>query len=102
VVWKAKDAEVTRRMKRIAAQDRKIGITLSVRGGLGTPLRAEARDELGRTAQVQSAMPLQAARDKPLHEGVLREKLCASARRSSSFGDSRSSWRARWRCHLRS
>jgi len=77
VVWKAKDAEVTRRMKRIAAQDRKIGITLSVRGGLGTPLRAEARDELGRTAQVQSAMPLQAARDKPLHEGVLREKLCA-------------------------
>src|SRR6267378_4187777 len=77
VVWKAKDAEVTRRMKRIAAQDRKIGITLSVRGGLGMPLRAEARDELGRTAQVQSAMPLQAARDKPLHEGVLREKLCA-------------------------
>jgi len=77
VVWKAKDAEVTRRMKRIAAQDRKIGITLSVRGGLGMPLRAEARDELGRAAQVQSAMPLQAARDKPLHEGVLREKLCA-------------------------
>jgi putative protease len=77
VVWKAKDAEVTRRMKRIAARDRKIGITLSVRGGLGLPLRAEARDDLGRTAQVQSAMPLQGARDKPLNEALLREKLCA-------------------------
>ncbi|HEY4770872.1 MAG TPA: DUF3656 domain-containing protein [Myxococcales bacterium] len=77
VVWKAKDAEVTRRMKRIAAQDRKIGITLIVRGGLGMPLRVESRDDLGRTAQVQSAMPLQAARDKPLHEALLREKLCA-------------------------
>jgi putative protease len=77
VVWKAKDAEVTRRMKRIAARDRKIGITLSVRGGLGMPLHAEARDDLGRTAQVQSAMPLQAARDKALHEALLREKLCA-------------------------
>ena len=77
VVWKAKDAEVTRRMKRIAARDRKIGITLSVRGGPGMPLHAEARDDLGRTAQVQSAMPLQAARDKPLHEALLREKLCA-------------------------
>jgi putative protease len=77
VVWKAKDAEVTRRMKRIAARDRKIGISLSVRGGPDTPLHAEARDDLGRTAQVQSAMPLQAARDKPLHEALLREKLCA-------------------------
>src|SRR6267154_2441146 len=77
VVWKAKDAEVTRRMKRIAARDRKIGLTLSVRGGPDTPLHAEARDDLGRTAQVQSAMPLQAARDKPLHEALLREKLCA-------------------------
>jgi len=77
VVWKAKDAEVTRRMKRIAARDRKIGLTLSVRGGLGMPLHAEARDDLGRTAQVESAMPLQAARGKPLHEALLREKLCA-------------------------
>jgi putative protease len=77
VVWKAKDAELTRRMKRIAAQERKIGVTLNVRGALGVPLRAEARDDLGRTAAVESAMPLQAARGKPLHEGVVREKLCA-------------------------
>src|SRR2546427_7166825 len=74
VVWKAKDAEVTRRMKRIAAPDRKIGITLTLRGGLGMPLRAQARDDLGRTAQGQSAMPLQAARDKPLPEAALRDK----------------------------
>jgi putative protease len=77
VVWKAKDAELTRRMKRVAAQDRKVGVTLSVRGAIGIPLRAEARDDLGRTAQVESAMPLQAAHGRPLHEGLVREKLCA-------------------------
>ena len=77
VVWKAKDAELTRRMKRVAAQDRKLGVTLCVRGAAGVPLRAEARDDLGRTAQVESAMPLQAAQGKPLHEALIREKLCA-------------------------
>ena len=44
VVWKAKDAEVTRKMKRIAAQERKVGVSLSVRGGVGVPLTVEARD----------------------------------------------------------
>src|SRR4051812_4177250 len=77
VVWKAKDAEVTRKMKRIASQDRKVGVSLSVRGAVGTPLLAEARDDLGRTARVESAMALQAAEKHPLHEGLLREKLCA-------------------------
>jgi putative protease len=77
VVWKAKDAEVTRKMKRIAGQERRVGLTLGVRGGPGLPLSAEARDDLGRTARVQSAMPLQPARGQPLHEGLIREKLCA-------------------------
>ncbi|HYS09890.1 MAG TPA: DUF3656 domain-containing protein [Myxococcales bacterium] len=77
VVWKAKDAEVTRQMKRIAAQDRKVGVTLRVRGAVGVPLRVEARDDLGRTASAESAMPLQGARGTPLHESLLREKLCA-------------------------
>src|SRR3989475_2745152 len=74
VVWKAKDAELTRRMKRLAAQARNVSVSLTVRGGLGMPLRAQARDDLGRTAQGQSAMPLQAARDKPLPEAALRDK----------------------------
>ena len=77
VVWKAKDAELTRKMKRIAAQERKVGVSLSVTGAVGAPLAVEARDDLGRTARAQSAMPLQAAVAKPLHEGLLREKLCA-------------------------
>ncbi len=77
VVWKAKDAEVTRKMKRIAAQERKVGVSLSVRGAVGAPLAALAQDDLGRKARVQSAMPLRAASGKPLHEGLLREKLCA-------------------------
>src|SRR5207253_8260608 len=72
-----KDAEVTRKMKRIAAQERRVGVSLSVRGAAGVPLAVEARGDLGRTARVQSAMPLQAASGKPLHEGLLREKLCA-------------------------
>ena len=77
VVWKAKDAELTRKMKRIAAQERKIGIALEVRGAAGTPLLAIARDDLGREARVESAMPLLPASGKALNEGLLREKLGA-------------------------
>jgi len=77
VVWKAKDAALTRRMKRIAAQERKVGISLAVRGAVGTQLLVEAQDDLGRSARAQSAMPLLAARGKPLDEALLREKLCA-------------------------
>src|SRR5213075_535035 len=77
VVWKAKDAEVTRQMKRIAAQERKVGLAMNVRCAAGAPLTVEARDDLGRNARVESRMPLQAAKSHPLHEGLLREKLCA-------------------------
>src|SRR5437879_5475372 len=77
VVWKAKDADVTRKMKRIAAQERKVGVSLTVRGAAGVPLVVEARDDLGRSARAESRMPLQAAQAHPLHEGLLREKLCA-------------------------
>ena len=77
VVWKAKDAEVTRKMKRIAAQERKVPVSVEVRGAPGVPLVAVARDALGREARVESAMTLQAAQAHPLHEGLLREKLCA-------------------------
>jgi putative protease len=82
VVWKAKDAELTRAMKRIAAQDKKLSVSVSVLGAQGTRLLAIARDELGREARAQSAMPLLAASGRPLDEGLLREKLCA-------FGETR-------------
>jgi putative protease len=77
VVWKAKDAELTRRMKRVAAGERKVGVSVWVRGAVGQPLLVTARDDLGREARAQSAMPLAAADHRPLHEGLLREKLCA-------------------------
>src|SRR5438552_3016669 len=77
VVWKAKDAEVTRAMKRLATQQRRISLSLRVRGAAGLPLQVYARDDLGRSAQVESAVPLQAARGKPLNEALIREKLCA-------------------------
>src|SRR5205085_6371721 len=77
VVWKAKDAEVTRRMKRVAARERRVGLTLSLRGAAGTRLTVAARDDLGRTARIESAMPLQPARTHPLDEELVRDKLCA-------------------------
>ena len=77
VVWKAKDAELTRRMKRLAAEERKVGVCVAVRGAVGQPLVVTARDDLGREARAQSGMPLAAAERRPLHEGLLREKLCA-------------------------
>ena len=80
VVWKAKDAELTRKMKRLAVQDRKVEMAMSVRGAPGTPLVVEARDALGRTARVESEILLQPALGRALDEALLREKLCA-------FGD---------------
>ncbi len=77
VVWKAKDAELTRKAKRIAAQERKVDLDLAVRGAAGEKLLAEARDALGRTAQTESAMPLVPAAARPLDEALLREKLGA-------------------------
>ncbi|HWE25959.1 MAG TPA: DUF3656 domain-containing protein [Myxococcales bacterium] len=77
VVWKAKDAELTRRMKRLAAQERKIGVSVTVRGAAGESLVAAARDDLGREARAVSAMPLAAAEHHPLHDGLVRKKLCA-------------------------
>src|SRR5437870_1662071 len=54
VVWKAKDAELTRRMKRLAAEERKVGVCVAVRGAVGQPLVVTARDDLGREARAQS------------------------------------------------
>jgi len=77
LVWKAKDAELTRKAKRIAAQERKLDLSLEVRGAPGEPLRVSALDSLGRKASAQSAMPLAAATGAPLDEALLKEKLGA-------------------------
>ncbi|GAC1347208.1 MAG: U32 family peptidase [Myxococcales bacterium] len=77
VVWKAKDAELTRKAKRLAARERKVPVELRVRGASGTPLVVEARDGLGRSARAESAMPLSKAARSPLDERLLREKLGA-------------------------
>src|SRR5262249_59360164 len=63
--------------KRLAAQERKVFVSVAVQGAAGKPLQVEARDDLGRSARAESAMPLAPARERPLHEGLLREKLCA-------------------------
>jgi putative protease len=80
VVWKAKDAELTRRMKRLAARERKLGVHVAVEGAAGAALVAVAHDDLGRSARAESSMPLEPARGTALGEALLRDKLCA-------FGD---------------
>lgn len=77
VVWKAKDAELTRKAKRLAAQERKVDLALTVSGKVGAPLTVEAHDALGRSARAESALPLQPAQGQPLREELLREKLGA-------------------------
>lgn len=77
LVWKAKDAELTRKAKKIAAQERKVALDLEVAGAPGRKLVATARDALGRTARVESAMALSPAQARPLDEALLREKLGA-------------------------
>ncbi len=77
LVWKAKDAELTRRAKRIAAQERKVDLALEVKGRAGGKLVVSARDALGRTAQVESSGPLALAQGTPLDEALLRDKLGA-------------------------
>lgn len=83
VVFKTRDAELGRRLKRIAEQDRKLPITVAVRGTLGQPLEVVATDALGRTAQVTTDARLVAAERSPLDAALLRDKLCA-------FGDTTS------------
>ena len=77
VVWKAKDADVTRKLKRVAAQERKLGLWLTVRGAEGQKLTASVKDALGRTASAESAAALQPAQGRPLDEALVREKLGA-------------------------
>ncbi len=77
LVWKAKDAELTRKAKRIAAQERKLDIALEVRGAVGEALHVSARDSLGRTASAESTILLAPAQGAPLDEALLRDKLGA-------------------------
>jgi len=77
VVWKAKDAGLTRRMKRVAQTEKKLGLSLRVEGSEGRRLCVLARDQLGREARAESLMPCAPARGRPLDEALLREKLGA-------------------------
>jgi putative protease len=82
VLWKSHDSALKRRMLRYMEVDRKVGIDLVVRGGVGKPIEVAARDVFGRSATVVSEIPLDAAQNAPLGAEVLREKLGA-------FGETR-------------
>ena len=77
LLWKTKDADHTRAMKKLASTERKVALDLDVRGRAGEALEAVATDALGRRAQASSGVALQAATGRALDEALVREKLAA-------------------------
>ncbi len=77
-VWKTSDPELERRLQRSFTGERPIfqrPLDFAVRGREGEPLTLTGRDEFGRAATFNSAMPLAAATTQPLTEARLREQL---------------------------
>ncbi|MEO0949101.1 MAG: U32 family peptidase, partial [Cyanobacteria bacterium J06641_5] len=77
-LWKTSDPELDRRLRKTFSQETpqyQREITLEVAGSIGEALAIAARDEFGYQARVQSEMPLEAARNRPLTGEQLRDKL---------------------------
>ena len=77
-VWKTDDPALNKRLQQSYAgriePRRRIGITLTVRGGAGGPMEVRASAG-GAEVVVKSTIPLQAARTAPLGDEKLREHL---------------------------
>ena len=77
-LWKTSDPELDRRLRKTFNQENpqyQREISLEVSGSVGEVLMISARDEFGYQARVQSEMPLEAARNRPLTAEQLRDKL---------------------------
>jgi putative protease len=77
-VWKTNDPEMDRRLRQSFAGETphfRRPLKLEVHGHAAAPMTVIARDEMGHTAQAQSAMPLAVAEKMPLTTGKLREQL---------------------------
>ena len=77
-IWKTSDPELDRRVRQTYAGDTprfQRPIHFEVHGAAGTPLTVFARDEQGHTARADSAMALEAARNRPLTPELLRDQL---------------------------
>jgi U32 family peptidase len=77
-LYKTSDPELEKQVRQTYAGDQprvQRPITIEVWGQLGAPLRLIARDELGHSVQVESAMALAAAERQPLNADRLRDQL---------------------------
>ncbi len=77
-VWKTNDPQLDRRVRASYSGETprfQRPLTIEARGQRGTPLTLIVRDEFGREARVDSAMPLAAARRQPLTTERLRAQL---------------------------
>jgi putative protease len=77
-LWKTNDPDLDRRLRQSFRGDTpsyRRPLTLEVHGLTGTPLTIIARDEIGKTVRLDSAMPLVAAQKQPLTPDKLREQL---------------------------
>jgi len=77
-LWKTDDPELNRRLRQSFEGDApkyQRALELEVHGGVGQPLTVIARDELGHTTRLESAMPLARAEKQPLTSERLRDQL---------------------------
>src|SRR5262245_50260194 len=77
-VWKTDDPDLNRRLRATFEGDQPKfhrPLKFEVHGRQGEPLTLIVRDELGHVVQVESAMPLETARNQPLTTERLREQL---------------------------
>jgi putative protease len=78
VVYKTSDPALDKRLRQsfeVEQPNYKRPIHASVTGKVGSPLSLTLRDDEGHIAQAQSEPELQAARNKPLDEAMLRKQL---------------------------
>jgi putative protease len=77
-VWKTSDPVLTKRLRASFDGDkirRRSPVWLAAHGHAGAPLTLEIRDEQGRSARADSAVPLQPAVNQPLDAATLRAHL---------------------------
>lgn len=76
-VFKTRDPELEQRLRDSFSGPprRRVAVGWTARGRAGSPLHLELRDADGHAVQVESAMPLQAARNRPITRALLLEQL---------------------------
>ncbi len=77
-IWKTNDPDFDRRWQRVAQTQKPLyrrGIAFSVSGALGSPLRIDAIDDQGNQVRIDSSIPLEKAKTRPLDDALLEQQL---------------------------